>query len=102
MIQKEDLKAIRERALADCSPETAFYVCDGTVLRNLQQLADIIPTMGDEVFKYHVNADKNDFANWINDILGDSKLAQKLKKIKTQQKYSETVAQRLKEFMAKA
>lgn len=44
----------------------------------MQELADDLATMTDESFAYHVNAEKNDFVNWVRDIIGDKKLLEDL------------------------
>jgi len=34
--------------------------------------------ISDEDFNFHVNEEKNDFANWIRDVFGNEKLASKM------------------------
>ena len=61
-----------------------FYVCDGQVLRNLGDLKGSLENdMSDDVFKYHCNVEKNDFMNWIMDVVGDKKLAKSVARVKT-------------------
>jgi hypothetical protein len=61
-----------------------FYVCDGEVLKNISDLTGSLQhNMSDEVFKYHCNAEKNDFAKWINDVIGDKRLSKSISKVKT-------------------
>jgi len=38
--------------------------------------------MNDWVFNHHVNNSRNDFANWVNDILEEKTLAEDLKSLK--------------------
>ena len=52
--------------------------------------------MADEVFKFHVNKEKNDFANWIEDILGDKDLAKAIRKSKKPKTAKTVVVRRLK------
>jgi hypothetical protein len=52
-----------------------FYVGDGTVLKNLKETVKALRKMKDETFSSHVNRDKNDFANWITDVMGYHDLA---------------------------
>ncbi|MFH0978089.1 MAG: hypothetical protein V1837_02185 [Candidatus Woesearchaeota archaeon] len=98
MAKKENFKAINERILADCNPDVVFYACNGAVIRNIYELASTIESLQDDAFSYHVNQEKNDFANWVNDILGDGQLAKKLKGIKNRKKYAETIRKRIKEL----
>ena len=73
--------SVREQAkqlLAGVPEEYVFWCQDGRVLRNLKDLAEALETMTDETFRYHANAEKNDFANWVRDIIKDEKLARDL------------------------
>ena len=38
--------------------------------------------MNDDVFFHHVGAENNDFANWIKEVIGEIKLADKIMGIK--------------------
>jgi hypothetical protein len=69
--------------LSDVSGEFVFWLCDGRTIRNLTELGAALKDMRDDVFGYHVNAEKNDFANWIRDIIGDKTLASSISKLKT-------------------
>ncbi len=59
-----------------------FYCCDGKVFRNLRELAEALRCMKREVFLYHANQSKNDFAAWIANCIGDGKLAEKIAHLK--------------------
>ena len=61
--------------LADVPQEYVFWCCDGRILKNLRELCDALGAMRDDVFAYHVNAAKNDFYNWVKDIVKDDALA---------------------------
>ena len=74
MVTKEEAK----RYLCDTSPEQCFWVNNGPILKNLEELANALPDMNDETFNHHVNIEKNDFSSWIKDIIGDNKLANDL------------------------
>lgn len=52
-----------------------FYVCDGKVLKNLKDLIVALDKITDDVFSYHSNKEKNDFSNWIRDIINEPVLA---------------------------
>jgi len=55
---------------------------DGSKLRDLRDLAFALGTMADDVFWHHANDARNDFANWINDVIKDKELANRIKGIK--------------------
>jgi hypothetical protein len=71
---KEDAK----KAISEVHPDVRFWLCDGTTLKSLQELHDALAIITDEAYVYHANDDRNDFANWVNDILDDEVLARKL------------------------
>jgi len=52
-----------------------FYVRDGKVLKNLKELVAALDRMTDDVFNHHANREKNDFSNWIKDIMQHHDLA---------------------------
>ena len=58
-------------------------MCDGTEFNNILQLAMGIRHMKEEVFSHHVNEQRNDFANWIKDCMGEQQLANELGKYKS-------------------
>lgn len=70
-----------EKMLANVPNENFFYCCNGFVLKNLEELQLELRIMSDEVFFHHVNNEKNDFSNWIKDIIDDEKLADNIKNI---------------------
>ena len=98
----EDLKVLRERVLSDCPYGLEFWTCHGTIVKNIYDLKSTIRGLNEYAFRYHVNEDnkKNDFAEWINDVLGDSKLAKRLTGVIDKNKYMEVIEKRIKQFEA--
>lgn len=84
-----------QRRLGDAPEDKVFWCRDGQVFRNLYQLRDALEHMSPEVFTYHVDAQHNDFANWIRDVIGDRKLAQALGLSSDPQKSAKRVALRI-------
>ena len=78
--------------------EHSFWVCGGYILHNLLDLKDALLSMDNETFTHHVNSEKNDFAQWVDSILLDSELAQKLTKNKTASASAKTVEAHLKKY----
>jgi hypothetical protein len=87
-----------KRLLSDVDPQKAFWLYGGKVLRNLNELSESLKSMTEEVFKYHVNKEKNDFANWINDVIGDIDLTKDLRKLKTREVISKVVDKRISDL----
>ena len=71
------------KTLVNAPEDKVFWVHDGPKLRNLVDLRDLLQGLKESMFKFHVSEAKNDFANWINDVLGEAELAKKLRKIKS-------------------
>ncbi len=74
MVQKE----VKDRVLED--PTKYFWLRSGRGLRSLRELANVLPSIGEEEWRYHVNEEKNDFANWIRDVFGQHRLAEALRR----------------------
>ena len=69
----------------DTSPEHEFVLSNGFRLKNLQELADALRTMDYSVFENHVTTHKNDFANWVKDVMGLNDLADSMTTIKNRE-----------------
>jgi len=54
-----------------------------------------VKTMPVGIFKHHVAPENNDFTNWINDVIGDKKLANDLKKANTKKSTIEKLKKRI-------
>ncbi len=54
-----------------------------------EELLKEIKDLTNEEFKHHVNQEKNDFANYVKDVLKDEKLAMALKKTTSKKKTEE-------------
>ena len=81
--------------LADVPVEKRFYLHDGRILNNLEELVSALNVMSDETFRYHANESKNDFSNWIADVIGDDKLAADLRKVTSRTETAKVVAARV-------
>ena len=59
----------------DVSPEKIMKLVNGMLVINMASLYDEISAMKDEDYEQQVNAEKNDFAKWVRDAVGDNELA---------------------------
>jgi len=73
-------KEVARLYLADVPQDKVFWCQDGRVLKNLEELAVALREMSEETFRYHTIGDKNDFSNWVRDVIGDMTLAKQLEK----------------------
>ena len=94
------IKLDAARILADVDGDKRFFCQDGRVIKNLTELVDGLTDMTEEVFRYHVTSEKNDFSNWIRDVFGDEKLAGELNNVSTPQEAAKIVKERVVSFQS--
>jgi hypothetical protein len=66
--------------LSDVAEEKVFWSHDGQIFKNLYELDRGLNNMSDEAYRYHANAEKNDFSVWVREVIGDDSLAKSLDK----------------------
>ena len=54
MVTKDEAR----RYLNDVAPEQCFWVNNGPILKNIEELADALPEMSNDIFYHHVNNEK--------------------------------------------
>ena len=81
--------------LAEVPPEYVFWCHDGRTLRDMKELGKALSTMTEETFAYHVNMEKNDFSNWVRDVIGDEKLASNLQRARNRVQAANQVTSRI-------
>jgi hypothetical protein len=91
-------KKTEKMPLIQADDNSSFWINNGPVLRNIKDLADALGNMSDESFAYHVNAEKNDFAAWAENVLRDDVLARNLSKSKSLKGAIKAVSARLKKY----
>ena len=75
---QEKAKKQRQKRLEKVPSEYVFWCHDGKVFTDIFDLAEGLANMSDETFVYHSNPEKQDFCNWVRDIIGDVELANDL------------------------
>ncbi len=68
------------RALAVASESQAFFVSGGPALHTLEELANFFEVISKEQYDYHTKRGQNDFALWVESVLGDSLAAAGLRR----------------------
>jgi chromosome condensin MukBEF ATPase and DNA-binding subunit MukB len=81
--------------LRQLDTEKSFWVNNGAVLTNLEEFSKELKSIEPEQFSHHVTREKNDFANWISEVIGDQTLARTLSRAKTPRTVAQTVDKRL-------
>lgn len=87
-----------KKLLSNCKEEHRFWCNDGKVYKSLADLANGLKNISSEAFSHHVNAEKNDFHNWVRDVFQDPKLAKDLKIARNNKWMASKVESRLKEL----
>ena len=82
--------------LSDVPGDKVFYVNNGPVLRNLGDMLAL--PLSNEQFSYHCNSSKNDFFNWITEVIGDRKLAHEISHVKSKDALLKKIDARVKEL----
>ena len=79
MAKKKLSKETAVKYLSPVPEEYIFWVFQGPVLRSSYDLLSYLEKDSrDDQFKYHVNKDKNDFANWVSHVYGHPELGDKM------------------------
>lgn len=65
---------MKEKIFREVGNDKAFFTHKGPTLHSIHELANELETMSDESFSYHTTG-KNDFSNWVRDVLKDTELA---------------------------
>jgi len=81
--------------LADVPKEYAFRCHDGLILQSMKQLGSALNSMTDETYVFHANTKKNDFSNWVRDIIKDGILANDLQKATNRAQAAKLVTNRM-------
>lgn len=66
--------------LHDVPQDKVFRRHDGCAVKNLDEPACALREMPEETFRHHASKDKNNFSNWVRDVIGDVTLAEQLQK----------------------
>jgi hypothetical protein len=84
-------------SLRDVPPENEFVLLGGKRIKNIAELGRELKQMNNEVFAHHVTREKNDFANWINACVKDTKLGTLVRMTKEQQRMAAIVERHIQE-----
>lgn len=76
----------------------SFWAVNGEVLNSLVALRDALERMDAKTFRYHVRDDQNDFALWVDEVLGDGTCAAELAHCTTPSKAKTVVVRRLRSY----
>jgi len=58
-----------------------FYFTSGRRASSIEELKAILESMSEAEFRHHVNNERNDFANWVEGVFAEFKLAKNLREV---------------------
>ncbi len=85
-------------SLQDVPPQHAFWLAGGKAIKNVRELAKALKIMNAETFNHHVNAAKNDFANWVEHCVKDRQLATLMRTTREQGRTTSIIERRIQEL----
>ena len=95
---KKTTRRKTKKPLEIAPPEKCFWVINGLVIKDLKELAQALQrSITDEEFKTHID-NGNDFARWINEVLGDSSCAKALARMKSRKSAITVINKHLKKY----
>ncbi len=90
--------AVRQEA----EPELALWLSNGTTVKSLQELADALKKMKAADYKEHAATERNEIAEWVQEVLNNEALARKLRKAKGKAQAALAVEKEIKALKAAA
>jgi len=78
----------------------AFWFHMHSVAKNLEEFAAGLGAVSDDIYAYHASGQKNDFAAWVQEVIGDSLLARRLSALNDQKAAAAAVRQRVEQLKA--
>jgi len=82
----------------DLPKEHKFWIKNGKEVNNLTELYKSLIEMDEAVYKHHANKKRDDFAKWVDNVLGDTILSRRLKASTTKVEHVEQVKKRIDEL----
>jgi len=89
------LKEPADKFLAKVPADSVFWCRDGSIFGSMKELAEGLVVISDETFTYHSNSEKQDFSNWVRDVIKDERLASELATATDRLQAAEYVAARV-------
>ena len=81
--------------LRDVEFGKSFFASNGMVYRNVKEFCQGLRKMSDETFRHHAGSGRNDFSNWLNDVVGDRVLASQITSASDRKEARQMVKQRI-------
>lgn len=87
---------IANEYLRDIEPMwKAFWFHMHLTAKNLEEFAEGMGQIDDDIFRYHTSGQKNDLVRWVREVIGDSVLARELSSIDSREEAARLVRTRV-------
>ncbi len=77
-------------------PSHYFYLSNGDVMRSLDEFRQMLPGLQEDVFRHHVNRERNDFSAWVRDVWKKEGLSEALRAADSRDEMQATLKKYLK------
>lgn len=81
MIENQEENVLENQKNPPIPPDKWFYFVQGRKAASIEELKNALESMDEAEFRHHVNYEKNDFANWAEDVFGEKELARNLREV---------------------
>lgn len=95
-VKTKSTAKVTTRSVVEAYGDQRFFVINGQILSRLDELSAALRSMDQDTYMYHVNGDKNDFSQWVSDVLLNKALATKLAKAKNKADMATIIAKNSK------
>lgn len=98
VLAKIDLSAASESEgpKMEVEPELAIWLANGKTVKSLTELASSLRKMKASDYKEHVNPERNEIAEWVQEVLNNQELARSLRKAKGKMQAAQYTERELK------
>lgn len=88
-------QSVARQRLCDVAEDKLFWCQTGQVFKNLRDMEIAFGEMDDDIFRYHASETRNDFSNWVRDVIGDAKLARDIQNSTTRTQAGKAITSRI-------
>lgn len=85
MAVKTEKKSSSEKKIKQVDGDLRFFAANGQVIGSIEELSQCISTFDVHILNHHINDERNDFADWVENVFENKTLAKKLRKAKSRE-----------------
>lgn len=99
MSEESISQEIAKEYLRDVEPMwKAFWFHMHLTAKNLEEFAEGMTRINDDIFREHASGQKNDFTRWVREVIGDSVLARELSSVDSKEEAAGIIRTRVGEL----